>query len=416
MRKSRTEFFRWGSSLILTALVLATTSAALLALLPAQAQPALQPADDAPTAEPTPRIDLEEEPREPLADPQRPETMDDADEARPLTEPLPPAPDGSDTPGKDSPPMNEEAAEAPSPLETSPNEDLARLVETGVFPEYALTQELPVERAQFAEVIINLLRHNRNYVSNFPFYRDVPLTHPQYRQIEILRERKLIPNNHSFTPAGFFFPDQPVTNGEAYRVFGRALAGITPSPETSDLILKPFDGTDDLPLPIRPVVAKLINARIIPVKSFPDQILAVDEFLYFPVLAEMSARLAAITSGQRFALPVDEEAFPALPEGVSLQIVPNSALFKSRMAVGDQVFFSTTEDVPGVPRGSRVSGTVTERLDENRFILTFTSVKTIDGDFYRSRATLTLSFEAGEDAFIVPGVEPYTIVTDIPAE
>ena len=79
-----------------------------------------------------------------------------------------------------------ETAPAPGPEQTDPFQDLSQKI----FSPALRAQTQPITRAQLAEVMLKALDYDTTLVSEFPFYRDVPVDSPAYIPIELGREKK----------------------------------------------------------------------------------------------------------------------------------------------------------------------------------------------------------------------------------
>jgi len=122
-----------------------------------------------------------------------------------------------------------QAPEVPQPVKTPalPPDATQILVQQGIFPPEALTRTEPITRAEWAGILVRAIGHNTKLYSEFPFYRDVPATDPDYVPIEVAREKKLTVYESDH---GFYHPQKPVTYAEAYESISHAITGPPPDP------------------------------------------------------------------------------------------------------------------------------------------------------------------------------------------
>ena len=264
-----------------------------------------------------------------------------------------------------------------------------------------------ITRAQLAVKIIKLLGHQKDTVSEFPFYRDVPKTHPAYADIEVARERDLITETELAIPAGLFKPEQPVTYAEVYRVLDRALVGKKPSPDFSRMLLAPFVDVDDLSDQLAPVAAKLVVGTVL--NPDLDQQLTPGENITPEDLDKFLQRLSIRLSVVRFRLPPEPETFPELPVGEVLAVEPTSVILKEAIALGDTLYFALSQDTPDFAKGSRLRGKVVAKNSEDEYTVLINELKTTKGMYYRTQSNLRLVFPK-RSGFFAPG-DPLTLVT-----
>lgn len=296
------------------------------------------------------------------------------------------------------------------------------LVKQGIFPEHVYElyrdgQNPVVNKAHFADVMVKALGHDTSIVSEFPVYRDVDKSHWAYAPIEVLRERQLM----GATPQGYFYPDAPITRQQAYLIIARTVAGKDPSLELANEILSPFSDVNDIPPKIRPAIARLVNAKIIIPRPAPRNQLNLSRKMRYGELAAILSREIEIKDYRRLLLPVDKKTLPQLPGGLALSIVPNGAIYKNALAVGDTIYFSLTEPINTtvngksitIPRGSRLDGALTA-IHQQFYTITFETVQTPEGNRYRIHTGLSLEFNTKPaEPFIVPGT-PYQVTSSTP--
>jgi len=306
------------------------------------------------------------------------------------------------------------------PTRVTDNQTVKDLLAKNIFPK-AIADKLRagenpiVTRAAFADILVRALQHQTQWVSTFPFYRDVPANHWAYNAIEVARERKLM--TAVYKKPGYFEPDRPMTRLEAYMVLARSLAGNVPSLEMSNQILSVFPDYQSVPEATRPQVARLVNARILrPWGQKPA--LAPREPLNYLSFAFMLEREITITSVKQLLLPKANTQLPTVSGGLSLPVIPNNALYVSQLKVGNAVFFTLTENVYdrdnefNLPKGSRIRGDVTEIRPPSTFIVTLKQMNTPDDKTYNLNGFVALPFKNNKDAFIVPDI-PYDAITSV---
>ncbi|MGE0200493.1 MAG: hypothetical protein AB7P76_05955 [Candidatus Melainabacteria bacterium] len=309
--------------------------------------------------------------------------------------------------------------------------DLSGILSTLYGQEFTTSRRM-VTRAELMTALLNGLQFERRAMSDFPFYRDVPLNHWAYNCIELGRERRLVRRDTLPTPGGFFQPDEAVSRLEAFRVFAAALTGSLPGPDISRDILARVNDATDIPSEDMPAVAKLVSSRVLlgalrPTDSRPTETSAALQPNAPLTVRDMAAMLNEELRVARSAvrrLPVAAQELPWLAGGMNLSLIPSSALFRSEMKVGNYVFFSLEETVTGsrtdngepvaLMKGSRLRGEISGIRDDNTFLIHFHGVRALDDQIYRLNALLPLSFPGAKndlkDTFIVPG-EPYTVTT-----
>ncbi|MEB3288040.1 MAG: S-layer homology domain-containing protein [Vampirovibrionales bacterium] len=283
-----------------------------------------------------------------------------------------------------------------------------------VYNLYSRNINALVSRGAFANVLIKSQGHNTSLVSEYPTYRDVPKTYWAYAPIEVARERQLLTGNAQ----GYFHPNDIVSRKDAYLIFAGLLAGTRPSLALSDKILSPFSDSGSIPERIRPDIARLVNAQLILPKPEPDNQLNIEAPLDFAELSAILSREVEIQDYKRFLLPVNEATLPHLPSGVAFSVVPNGALFKNKMVVGDTVYFSLTQPVQTtlngapleIPLGTRLDGelaNITNGTEGPIYEIHFNKIQVPAGDNYQVEGSIDLKFDNTQvEPFIVPG-EPY---------
>lgn len=291
---------------------------------------------------------------------------------------------------------------------------LEALVKQGVFPPELQAQTTPVTRSQLASVLVTALNHDTKLVSEFPFYRDVPLAHPSYVPIEVLRAKRLLifPEEH-----GFFHPDQPITYGDLYLVISRAITGTPPDAERAEHLLRHIPEREALSGTEYAAVAKMAQSRFFErARRYETTFQPVEEAVtpeglapYISYMMFLNERRAPIVSG--------EEVLPTLPAGLRLAISPSTGILEERLKAGGRIYFQLVESVETIPRGSVLRGAVQSILPNRSYKIVFNSLSTTEGQRYETRAELMVTFSAKDKlGFIVPG-ETFEIVTQpVPLE
>lgn len=296
---------------------------------------------------------------------------------------------------------------------------LEYLIRHGYFQPFANQQFLPnapMTRAQLVTLLYRASQMNTPFVSEFPYYRDVPTGHWAYVAFEGFRMRGMLPK--ALGESGWLKPDKPVTRLEAAVLLSRTFekTWLSLSDEEEESTLKAFSAQDcadwaqgDL---ARILYAGLLTPQSPPVDQ-PDAgfQMALDE----PLTRMDGARMVY----QRALVEEADDAHRAvkkvmLPAGMTLAITPTSAISAPQLAVGQAVYFTTTQTatIPFTPislgRGSRVGGVVTSLSSDHQQVeLTFSQVVVPSGESYTFSGVLQLTFGIGKNgvAYRVPGEE-----------
>jgi hypothetical protein len=294
---------------------------------------------------------------------------------------------------------------APSP------DPLPSLVKQGIFPADAITRSTPVTRAELAEILVKALKHNTAQFSEFPFYRDVPRESPLYIPVEVAREKRLMTDA---SEEGFYFPERAVTYGEVYRAISNAITGPPPSPEEAAHLLSRFTDRSELPPEMRQAVAKMARTRSF-WRNSQGEIASLWQDEVTPEgLAPLIASLMYLTENRASLLP-EEVAIPVLPAGLELSVSPSSAIFESRITVGETLYFSLVFPVDPLPKGTRLQGVVRAVQPDKTYVVEILEARTPEDVLYSTSAELAITFPKRERlAFIVPG-EVFQATTRIPA-
>lgn len=309
---------------------------------------------------------------------------------------------------------------APEDVPLKPDQvTLEYLMRRGYFQSFAQNRFLPDEpmtRAQLVTLLYRASQMNTPFVSEFPYYRDVPLNYWGYVALEGFRMREILPE--AMGKNGWLYPDRPVTRLEAgvllSRTFTPQWLKLTHDEELSTL--KAFSvGEGACPAWAQADLARVLYAGLLtpvsPPMDHPEQGFVLD--LNMPLKRMDGARMVY----QRALVEDADESHTAakkvaLPSGMTLAITPTSAISAPQLAVGQSVFFTTTQMVSipftaiSLGRGSRLGGLVTTlSSDKQEAELTFSQITVPSGESYLLSARLILRFVAGKNgvSFRVPG-------------
>ncbi len=314
--------------------------------------------------------------------------------------PSPPVPTG---PQGDS--AQRPADAVPPAVQTQRLQALNFLIRAGLLPPESATRTTPITRAELARLIVGAIGYNTLMVSEFPFYRDVPVDLPDYAPIEVAREKRLIdyPEEH-----GFYHPGQAIRFAELYGALGKVLRPPAPSDSANRLTVESFADGNRLPAELVTPVAKMAYANFFPQtrQERHETYLLPQQEVSAPAIAPFIVRLMQVAGTHtqlEAALPSGAVAF--LPAGLSMTVTPTASLFRSRLAVGDTVTFSLVNNAGPLIKGSRFRGRVESVADGSTYRIRLYEVRTVNEDqFFETNTILTLVFpEKDEKAFVVPG-------------
>jgi len=338
-------------------------------------------------------------------------------QANPVNSSIPVAPPKPATPAQEA---SKDAKNAPTAKEKK-TDALSRLVDAGIIS--ADLQKNPkkfVTRAQLATIMVKALNHNQELYELFPFYRDVPRSHPDYVAIEVARETGLLifPQNH-----GFYHPDWSITYTSVYMAISHALTGPNPTVPEQEHLLKSFGGIHTFPLWLAPAIAKMTRLRFFVTETGhinPD--LRLKENVTVEGLAPLLASLMHVIELRSTATEQTDQSETAsiLPGGLSLVMSPSTTIFESQLSPGQRVYFSLSEDVSPLAKESRVRAMVRE-VDANlhRYTLMVDEVRTPEGVLYKTQGTVIITFPPRRRTpFLVPGqlLETVTEALPVPKE
>lgn len=292
----------------------------------------------------------------------------------------------------------------PDPEQIDPFQDVAQ----NFFSPALRAQTQPITRAQLAEVMLKALAYDTTLVSEFPFYRDVPVESPVYIPIEVGREKKIMeyPEDH-----GFYYPDKLVTYGELYRAISHAITGTPPAGARAEYLLRNIPERKALSSQHYQAVAKMAQSRFFE-KTWRHQTRfePVGEAVTPQGLAPFVMYMMYLKE-QRASVTPSDQVNPQLPAGLKLIISPSTGILEARLKAGGRIRFQLVNAVETIPRGSMIRGVVQEASASRTYQIIFNSIRTTEGLIYDTRAELSISFSTRDKlGFIVPG-ETFEVVT-----
>ncbi|WP_373531888.1 hypothetical protein [Vampirovibrio sp.] len=293
-----------------------------------------------------------------------------------------------------------------------PADPVQEVSQKKIFSQALLAQTQPVTRAQLAEVMVKAMAYDTTLLSQFPFYRDVPLENPAYMPIEVAREKKLMEYQQDH---GFYYPDKPITYGELYLVISRAITGPPLEAPRAAHLLRNIPERAMLTPELYNAVAKMAQSRFFE-KTWRHQTRfePVAETVTPQGLAPFVAYMMFLKE-RRTPVTASDQVNPQLPAGLKLVISPSTGILEERLKAGGRIRFQLINAVETIPRGSMVRGTVQEASTGRTYQIIFNSIQATDGKTYDTRAELSVSFTARDKlGFIVPG-ETFEVIT-LPAE
>lgn len=284
--------------------------------------------------------------------------------------------------------------EQPNP--PPPPDPVRQLTDNGILPADSVGRTTPMTRAELAATMVKALNYNVKMVSEFPFYRDVPLDHPAYVPIEVAREKQLILRDEDH---GYYYPDKTITYADVYKAMANAIAGPPPVEEQAEQLLGSYTDQSELPTEMRLAVSKLARARF-----FHGETLHVNQPVTPEGLAPFMVDLLNLVKHNEPLVETRLATVPILPAGMRLTATPTTAILEARLNPGETLYFSLVYPVDPLPKGSRLRGTVREVVDEHTYIVEINQVQTPDDVIYQTSADLTLLFPPRKKVtFIVPG-------------
>ena len=303
----------------------------------------------------------------------------------------------------------------PLPLNPAfvPYSPIQLLVNNKIFPPDAIERTRPITRAEWAAVLVAAIHHNTQLVSEFPFYRDVPLDHPSYVPIEVAREKKLLTYEAEH---GFYYPDRPLTYAEAYESLAQAITGPQPPAEMLPHLLQGFKDRAQL----KPVVAESVGkmARVYFFREpVPQTELHPNALVTYEGATPLVSYLIHLIQRRSPLQSELEAAVPMVPPGLPLVLSPSTAILEAQLTVGQSVSFNLVNAVGPLPKESHFQGQVTAAIPASRsYTVQLTSVKTPEGNAYQTQAQFTLGFNPrSRITFFVPG-ELFNATTQLPPQ
>jgi hypothetical protein len=285
---------------------------------------------------------------------------------------------------------------------------LQTLADKQVISQALREQTTPVTRAQLAEVMVKALEHSTDLTSEFPVYRDVPLSHPAYAFIEVARAKKLIdyPEDH-----GFYHPEQEIRFEELYKAISHAITGAPPQSQRAEYLLRNIPAHDTFSPELRDAVAKMAQSRFFNrTRRYQTVFTPPEEWVTVPTLAPLIHYMMFLNQRRAPLLGISE-LLPQVPPGLKLVISPATGILEDRLKGGGRLRFQLVDAVEGIPRTSTLFGSVEEALPDRTYRILINNIRTPEGQVYETRAHLSVSFSARDKlGFIVPG-ETFEVVT-----
>lgn len=293
----------------------------------------------------------------------------------------------------------------PPPLE----DPLQTLVAKQIISPELMAQTTPITRGQLAEVMVRALGHSTDLTSEFPVFRDVPLSHPSYAFIEVARAKRLMdyPGAH-----GFYQPDQMVRFDELYVAISHAITGAPPQSQRADYLLRAIPAHDTFSPELRDAVAKMAQSRFFTrTRRYHTVFSPPQDWVTAPTLAPLIHYMMFLNQRRAPLLGISE-ALPQVPAGLKLVISPATGILEDRLKGGGRLRFQLVEAVESIPRTSTLFGSVEAALPDRTYRILINNIRTPEGQVYETRAQLSVSFSARDKlGFIVPG-ETFEVVTD----
>lgn len=277
------------------------------------------------------------------------------------------------------------------------------LLQKGIFTPELLRRNTPLTRAEWAGILVRALKHNTRLFSAFPFYRDVPMDHPDYVPIEVAREKKLLTYSADH---GFYHPEKPIVYADVYQGISHALTGPFPTPEAQAHLLKGFEDQTEFSPELAAAVAKMVRVHFFTAEAGRTETRAhADEAVTPEGLAPLVTYLMRVIELRADLSPQDIANVPVLPGGLALTLSPSTAVMETQLTPGQVVTFSLVNVVPPLTKESHLRAVVRD-VDsvQHRYALIVEEARTPEDAFYRLRAPLTLLFPPRRRTpFIVPG-------------
>lgn len=316
---------------------------------------------------------------------------------------------GSLTPG--ARPETSPSAQALVPsTEPPPLEDpLQTLAAKHIISQALLIQSTPVTRAQLAEVMVKALDHSTDLTSEFPVYRDVPLSHPAYAYIEVARAKKLLDYPHDH---GFYHPEQEIRFEELYVAISHAITGTPPQSQRAEYLLRNIPAHDAFSPELRDAVAKMAQSRFFTrTRRYQTVFSPPQEWVTVPTLAPLIHYMMFLNQRRAPLLGISD-VLPQVPAGLKLVISPATGILEDKLKAGGRLRFQLVDAVEGIPRTSTLFGSVERALPDRTYLILINNIRTPEGQVFETRAQLSVSFSARDKlGFIVPG-ETFEVLTE----
>ncbi len=293
--------------------------------------------------------------------------------------------------------------------EPPPVEDpLQTLAGKNIISQALLIQTTPVTRAQLAEVMVKALDHGTDLTSEFPVYRDVPLSHPAYAFIEVARAKKLMDYSEDH---GFYHPEQLIRFDELYQTISHAITGAPPQPQRAEYLLRTITGHDTFSPELRDAVAKMAQSRFFTRTRRYQTVFSPPEEWVTPQTLAPLIHYMMFLNQRRAPLLGISEVLPQLPPGLKLVISPATGILEDKLKAGGRLRFQLVNSVESIPRTSTLFGSVEAALPDRTYRILINNIRTPEGQVFETRAQLSVSFSARDKlGFIVPG-ETFDVVT-----
>ena len=294
------------------------------------------------------------------------------------------------------------------------------VIDEGWFTEEELAENLPVTRALFARSLVRTMGFDTVEISPFPFYRDLPNTHPDYAAIEVLREKRLfVPDNH-----GYFSPNQFVHRAEVMGAIADILTGRNIPKSEVLLLLQDMTDMQNTSVKTQQSATKLLRARIFPDQDLSQKTLRPNATLNTQNLAYWLVHLRERYQ-RDWLKPKPVEVMTQVPEGTSFTVSPTASLFAEQHPLGSTIYWALVNPVvlpdgTKIPEGTRIRSTVVSfepsehskaSHHPTRISVTLTEAKAPEGHKYKLNGHLKLDFPKRQGgSYIVPG-EVYSMIT-----
>lgn len=321
------------------------------------------------------------------------------------------------------------AAALPEDVTLKPDQAvLAYLLQKGYLqplPDNRFYPDTAISRAEFVTMLYRASGLNTPFVSEFAYFRDVPVGHWAYVPIESFRMRHFLQGDAQ----GFFHPEKVMTRLYAgvllSKTFEASWLKLTPQEIESTLSVY-ASPNEPVPAWAKPDLARSVYAGfLVPVPRQPE--VAGQGDFTLALEAPLTRMDAARMVYRRALIETDEDAsriqqYQWIPPGVRMEISPTSAISPVNLVVGQTVYFALVEalDVPTLaltlPRGTRVHGKIIEvSADKMQAKVQLDKVDLPSGEFYNvaSDVLLRLEMNKNQQAFLVPG-QRFQVQTRLP--